>query len=87
MSPFNSDVIYAAIELDRTKGGVFMSTNRGESWTKQSDAVAGGTGPHYYQEIIASPHHEGTLYFMNNAALESKDHGKTFTRMRRSNHA
>jgi len=85
MSPFNSDVIYAAIELDRTKGGVFMTTNGGESWVKQSDAVAGGTGPHYYQEIIASPHHEGTLYFMNNSALISKDHGKNFTFMSRSN--
>jgi len=85
MSPFNSDVIYAAIEVDRKKGGVYMSTNRGESWTKQSDAVSGGTGPHYYQELIASPHHEGTLYFMNNSALVSKDHGKTFSRMSRSN--
>lgn len=85
MSPFNSDVIYAAIELDRTKGGVFMSTNRGESWSKQSDAVSGGTGPHYYQELIASPHQEGTLYFMNNSALVSKDHGKTFSKMSRSN--
>ncbi|MEP2935309.1 MAG: glycosyl hydrolase [Gilvibacter sp.] len=85
MSPFDSDVIYAAIELDRTKGGVFMSTNGGESWTKQSDAVGGGTGPHYYQEIIASPHREGTLFFMNNSALISADHGKTFTRMKRSN--
>ncbi|MBN4070246.1 glycosyl hydrolase [Olleya sp. AH-315-F22] len=85
MSLFNSDVIYAAIELDRKKGGVFMSTNRGESWSKQSDAVSGGTGPHYYQELIASPHHEGTLYFMNNSALVSTDHGKTFSRMSRSN--
>jgi photosystem II stability/assembly factor-like uncharacterized protein len=85
MSPFNSDVIYAALETDRTKGGVFISTNAGESWSKQSDAVSGGTGPHYYQELIASPHDEGTLYFMNNSALVSKDHGKTFTNMSRSN--
>ena len=85
MSPFNSDVIYAAIELDRTKGGVFMSSNGGVSWIKQSNAVSGGTGPHYYQELIASPHKEGTLYMMNNRALESKDHGKTFVNMRRSN--
>jgi len=82
MSPFNSKVIYAAIELDRTKGGFYMSSNGGQTWVKQSDAVAGGTGPHYYQEIIASPHHEGTIYFMNNSALESKDHGKTFKRMK-----
>jgi photosystem II stability/assembly factor-like uncharacterized protein len=85
ISPFNSDVIYAAIELDRKKGGVFMSKNRGESWSKQSDAVSGGTGPHYYQELVASPHQEGTLYLMNNSALVSKDHGKTFNRMSRSN--
>ena len=85
MSPFNSDVIYAALELDRTKGGFYMSTNGGESWSKQSDAVSGGTGPHYYQEIIASPHYEGTIYFMNNSAMVSTDHGKTFTNMSRSN--
>ncbi len=85
MSPFNPKVIYAALELDRTKGGVYMTTNGGESWVKQSDAVSGGTGPHYYQELIASPHHEGTLYFMNNSALISTDHGKTFTNMKRSN--
>lgn len=85
MSPFNSEVIYAALELDRTKGGFYMSTNGGASWVKQSDAVSGGTGPHYYQEIIASPHQEGTIYFMNNSALISKDHGKTFTNMSRTN--
>ena len=85
ISPFNTDIIYAAIELDQRKGGFFITTNAGESWTKQSDAISGGTGPHYYQEIIASPHQEGTIYFMNNSALVSKDHGKTFTRMNRSN--
>ena len=85
MSPFNSDVIYAAIELDRTKGGVFITHNRGASWSKQSDAVSGGTGPHYYQELYASPHHEGTLYFMNNSVLISTDHGKTFTTMNERN--
>ncbi|KZS38981.1 glycosyl hydrolase [Aquimarina aggregata] len=85
MSPFNPEVIYAAIELDRRKGGVYMTTNGGESWAKQSDAVGGGTGPHYYQELIASPHYEGTLYMMNNAALISTDHGKTFTNMSRTN--
>lgn len=85
MSPFNPEVIYAAIELDRRKGGVFMSANGGTTWKKQSDAVGGGTGPHYYQELIASPHKEGTLYMMNNAALVSHDHGKTFTNMKRSN--
>jgi photosystem II stability/assembly factor-like uncharacterized protein len=85
ISPFDPDVIYAAIELDRTKGGVFMSVNRGESWTKQSDAVSGGTGPHYYQELYASPHHEGKLFLMNNYVQISDDHGKTFYTMNERN--
>ena len=85
MSPFNSDVLYAAIELDRTKGGIYMSHNKGESWIKQSDAVSGGTGPHYYQELYASPHHKGKLFLMNNYVLISDDHGKTFNRMNEKN--
>ncbi|MEM0941826.1 MAG: glycosyl hydrolase [Bacteroidota bacterium] len=78
ISPFNPDVLYAAIEEDLRKGGIYMSANRGKTWTKQSDAVSGGTGPHYYQELYASPHHEGRLYLANNSMLVSDDHGKTY---------
>lgn len=85
ISPFNPDVIYAAIELDRRKGGLYMSTNRGASWKKQSNAVSGGTGPHYYQELYASPHHEGKLFLMNNYVRISDDHGKTFYTMNERN--
>ena len=81
MSPFNPDVLYAAIELDRKEGGVFMSSNMGKSWKKMSDAVSGATGPHYYQELYASPHSEGTLYLMDNRIQVSDDHGKSFRRL------
>jgi photosystem II stability/assembly factor-like uncharacterized protein len=47
ISPQHPDVIYAAIELDRKTGGIYRSANRGGSWEKKSDAVVGGTGPHY----------------------------------------
>ncbi|RDY62046.1 WD40/YVTN/BNR-like repeat-containing protein [Flagellimonas nanhaiensis] len=78
ISPFNNEIVYAAIELDRKKGGVFMSSNQGASWSKQSDAVSGGTGPHYYQELYASPHQNGKLYLMSNTVQVSNDHGKHF---------
>ncbi|MEM9895798.1 MAG: glycosyl hydrolase [Bacteroidota bacterium] len=81
ISPINPDVLYAAIELDRTKGGVWRSEDRGGSWTKMSDAVAGATGPHYYQEIFASPHKFDRLYMMNNRLMKSEDGGKTFENM------
>ena len=56
ISPQNPDIVYAAIELDRKSGAVYRSEDRGESWEKMSNTVSGGTGPHYYQELYASPH-------------------------------
>jgi len=81
MSHFDPNKIYAAIETDRLKGGIYMSADAGHSWSKQSNTVSGGTGPHYYQELYASPHHDGTLYLMNNYVQVSKDHGKNFSTM------
>ena len=84
ISPQKPDVIYAAIELNRRTGGVYRSENQGEEWVKMSDAVAGGTGPHYYQELYASPHNFDELYLADNYMQYSSDGGKTFSRMNES---
>jgi len=75
------DVVYAAIEIDRTKGAVYRSDNRGASWKKMSNTVSGGTGPHYYQELYTSPHKFDQLYLMNVRVLTSNDGGKTFKQL------
>ena len=75
------DVVYAAIEIDRTKGAVYRSDNRGASWEKMSNTVSGGTGPHYYQELYTSPHKFDQLYLMNVRVLTSNDGGKTFKQL------
>ena len=49
-----------------------------------SDAVAGGTGPHYYQELYTSPHEFDKLFLVDNYMQVSNDGGKTFTRMNES---
>ena len=85
ISPMQPDVIYAAIELDRKKGGVYRSANAGESWKKMSDTVSGGTGPHYYQELVASPHHFDRIYLMNVRVLVSENGGNDFYTMKESN--
>ncbi|MCB0747923.1 MAG: glycosyl hydrolase, partial [Ignavibacteriae bacterium] len=81
ISPQKPDVIYAAIELDRRTGGVFRSEDKGASWIKMSDAVSGATGPHYYQELYASPHQFDKIYLADLRVQISDDGGKTFTRM------
>ncbi|GAB4286581.1 MAG: hypothetical protein Kow0098_01950 [Ignavibacteriaceae bacterium] len=82
VSPQNPDVIYAAIELDRRKGGIYRSENRGASWEKRSETVSGGTGPHYYQELYASPHKFDRIYLADVRMKVSEDGGKTFTIMK-----
>ncbi len=79
ISPQKPDVLYADIELDRKKGGLWRSTDKGSTWTKMSDMVSGGTGPHYYQELYASPHQYERLYLMDATAHVSEDGGKTWT--------
>lgn len=82
ISPQKPDVVYAAIELDRRTGGVYRSDNGGASWSKMSDAVSGATGPHYYQELVASPHQFDKLYLLDVRVQVSEDGGKTFTQMK-----
>ncbi len=84
ISPQNPDVVYAAIELDRRKGGVWRSADRGASWVKGADAVGGGTGPHYYQELWASPHAFDRLYLAGVRVQVSEDGGKTFRQLKES---
>lgn len=81
ISPQKPNVLYAAIELDRRSGAVYRSENYGASWKKMSNTVSGATGPHYYQELFASPHQFDRLYLMDVRAQVSEDGGKTFTRM------
>ncbi len=85
ISPQNPDVIYAALELDRRTGALYRSENRGGSWEKMSDVfLAYGTGPHYYQELYASPHKFDRLYLVNVRVQTSEDGGKTFTQLKES---
>lgn len=79
ISPMNPDVLYATIEIDNRDGGFYRSTDKGASWTKMSDEVGGGTGPHYYQEIFADQHQFDRVYIASNYSKVSDDGGKTWT--------
>ncbi len=81
ISPQQPDIVYAAIELIRVKGGIYRSSNSGMTWEKRSNVVSGATGPHYYQELYASPHQFERLYLVDNTMLISEDGGKNFSRM------
>jgi photosystem II stability/assembly factor-like uncharacterized protein len=55
VTPANPNLVYATIEANAQEKGFYRSTDKGESWEKRNSYTSGGTGPHYYQEIEASP--------------------------------
>jgi photosystem II stability/assembly factor-like uncharacterized protein len=78
VSPMKPEVVYASIELAGRKGGFWRSENGGESWSKMSDYISGGTGPHYYQEIYCDPHRFDVVYQANVRLGRTEDGGKTW---------
>ena len=80
ISPQQSDVIYATIELARRTGGFWRSADGGETWEKRNEYLSSGTGPHYYQEIFASPHAFDRIYQMDVHLHVTSDGGKTFVK-------
>ena len=80
ISPQNPEVVYATIELAHREGGFFRSEDGGESWEKQNDYISGATGPHYYQEIFASPHKFDRVYQMDQHMHVTENGGKDFVR-------
>jgi photosystem II stability/assembly factor-like uncharacterized protein len=79
VSPQNPDVLYATIELANREGGFWRSADGGETWEKRNDYLSGGTGPHYYQELFASPHKFDRVYQMDVQMHVTEDGGKNFT--------
>jgi len=79
------DVVYATIEAAHASGGFFRSDDGGESWDKRNDFLSGGTGPHYYQELFASPHKFDRVYQMNNSLRVTEDGGNNFERVPEDN--
>ena len=80
ISPQNPDVVYATIELANRTGGFFRSEDGGETWEKRNDYISGATGPHYYQEIFASPHKFDRVYQMDQHMHVTDNGGTDFVR-------
>ncbi len=85
VSPQQSNVIYASIELADREGGFYRSADYGASWTKMSDYLSGGTGPHYYQEIYVDPHRFDVVYHANVVLGRTEDGGANFESIGNSN--
>ena len=83
MSPVNPDYLFAIVETtDKSKGGLFASTDRGASWEKRGPFYNSGN---YYQEIFCDPKDINKIYAMDTYTKVSTDGGKTFTNLGEKN--
>ncbi|MEL6654024.1 MAG: glycosyl hydrolase, partial [Bacteroidota bacterium] len=78
VTPADPNIVYATIEADRKAKGFYRSLDKGESWEKRNSYISGGTGPHYYQEIEASPVDPDLVYQMDVFLHVTRDGGKQF---------
>ena len=80
VSRSNSDKVYALIESDSDKelGGLFVSNNGGDNWSKVSSDHSLIQRAWYYIELFIDPKDEETVYVLNASAQRSIDGGKTW---------
>ncbi len=81
VSAANPELVYATIEANEEERGFYRSQDRGESWEKRNKYISGGTGPHYYQVIEASPANPDLVYQMDVFVHVTRDGGKSFKNM------
>ena len=81
VSRANSNIVYANIEAQGEKGGVYRSDNAGKKWIQVNKDRITIARSWYYMEIFADPINENIVYVMNAPALKSIDKGKTFKNM------
>lgn len=78
VTPANPNLVYATLEAGEKEKGFYRSTDKGESWEKRNPYISGGTGPHYYQELEASPTDPDRVYQMDVFLHVTRDGGKSF---------
>ncbi|MEM9385612.1 MAG: glycosyl hydrolase [Pseudomonadota bacterium] len=81
VTPAAPDRVYATIEADADHLGLYASDDAGERWQRRAEYISGGTGPHYYQELEASPADANHLYQMDVFLHVSRDGGRTFSEL------
>lgn len=77
MPESNPDIVYALIEANDGKAGLYKTLDRGASWTKTNPLNTGSA--QYYQELFIDPSNENTIFSVSTYTQVSRDGGVTFS--------
>lgn len=82
VSASNPDRVYAVIEAEPKKGGLWRSDDAGKTWVLINGHRVLHTRAWYYNHITADPVDENTVYVLNVPMMKSVDGGKTWEKMK-----
>ncbi|HKJ02810.1 MAG TPA: hypothetical protein VJ997_10160, partial [Longimicrobiales bacterium] len=81
VSPVRPSRVWAIIDAELGKKGVFRSEDGGATWNRTNDDADLTQRPWYYHHIFADPQDVNTVYVLNVGLWKSTDGGTTFSRM------
>jgi photosystem II stability/assembly factor-like uncharacterized protein len=70
----NPSIIYAQIEANEGRGGLYRSTDNGITWEKRNSSDSQGQ---YYAHVVVDPEDSDRVYIMNVNISVSNDGGRT----------
>ncbi len=79
VSPAKPERVWAIIEAEEKKAGVYRSDDSGATWTQLSDNRDLIQRPWYYCHIFADPRDADTVYITNLKLWKSVDGGKNYS--------
>jgi len=79
VSRANPERVYAIVEAEKSKAGVYRSDDGGKKWTHMTSNQLLTSRSWYYMEVLADPQNEDVVYVLNSPLTKSIDGGKTFT--------
>ncbi|PHS67004.1 MAG: glycosyl hydrolase [Flavobacterium sp.] len=78
VSPVNNEIVWAIVE-SKDKGGVYKSTDGGETWNNINSERKLRQRAWYYSRIYADPQDINVIYVLNVNYHKSTDGGKTYS--------
>ncbi len=82
VSRANPNRVFAIVEAEKAKAGLYRSDDGGKKWNHLSSDAAITSRSWYYMEVFADPINADVVYVLNAPMMKSIDGGKTFQNIR-----